>query len=301
MSSKASSTGKKYLYAFGRWKKWAEFMHIEPVFPVQAVHLALYLQHLGDSVHSRATVEEAVYALTWVHQAAGLPSPSDDPFVQTVLAGLRRILALPAVKKRPFTAEMLRDMVQACQPDPSLADLRFLAACLLGFAAFLRYDELSKLRCEDLLFTSAFLQIKLRSSKTDQFRQGDVVLVARSGKPTCPVAMVEQYMSKGELVGKSGLLFRPLTKNGKKLRSSGSLTYSRLRELLLERLQALGYPADRFGVHSLRAGGATAAAVSGVPDRLFKRHGRWRSDTAKDGYVEDSMEGRLSVTQDLGI
>jgi len=183
-------------------------------------------------------VEEAVYALTWVHQAAGLPSPSDDPFVQTVLAGLRRTLALPTVKKRPFTAEMLRDMVQACQPDPSLADLHFLAACLLGFAAFLRYDELSKLRCEDLLFTSTFLQIKLR---TDQFRQGDVVLVARSGKPTCPVAMVEQYMSKGELVGKSGLPFCPLIKNGKKLRSSGSLTYSRLRELLLERLQALSW------------------------------------------------------------
>jgi len=102
MSSKAPSTGRKYLYAFGRWKKWAEFMHIEPVFPVQAVHLVLYLQHLGDSVHSRATVEEEIYALTWVHQAAGLPSPSDDPFVQTVLAGLHCILALPAVKKRPL-------------------------------------------------------------------------------------------------------------------------------------------------------------------------------------------------------
>ena len=28
-----------------------------------------------------------------------------------------------------------------------------------------------------------------------------------------------------------------------------------------------------FGMHSLRAGGATAAANAGVPDRLFKRHG----------------------------
>jgi len=49
MSSKAPSTGKKYMYAFGRWKKWAEIMHIEPVFLVQAVHLALYLQHFGFS------------------------------------------------------------------------------------------------------------------------------------------------------------------------------------------------------------------------------------------------------------
>ena len=196
---------------------------------------------------------------------------------------------------------MLSDMVQACQPNPSLGDLRLMAACLLGFAAFLRYDELSKLRCEDLVFTPKFLQIKIRSSKTDQYHQDDTVLVARTGKPTCPVSMVECYMAKGDLVGTSGLLFRPLTSDGKKLRSNGSLTYSRLRELLLDRLQALGYPADQFGVHSLRTGGATAAAGSEVPDRLFKCHCRWKSDTAKDGYVEDSVEGRLTVTQDLGI
>ena len=301
MSSKAPSTEKKYMYAFGRWKKWAESMHSIQVFPVEAIHLALYLQQLGDSTGSRAAVEEAVYALAWIHRAAGLPSPAEDPFVQTVLAGLRRVLALPTVKKKPFTSEMLDDMVQACQPEPSLGDLRLMAACLLGFAAFLRYDEISKLRYEDLTFTDAFLQVKIRSSKTDQYHQGDTVLVARTGKPTCPVNMVEQYMARGELIGNSGLLFRPLTSDGKRLRPSGSLTYSRLRELLLRRLQTLGYPADQFGIHSLRSGGATAAAGSGVPDRLFNRHGRWKSDTAKDGYVEDSVQGRLEVTQKLGI
>ena len=233
MSGKAPSTEKKYLYAFGRWKKWAEAMEGVTVFPVEAIHLALYLQHLGDSTGSRAAVEEAVYALAWIHQAAGLPSPANDPFVQAVLGGLRRMLASPTVKKRPFTSEMLSDMVQACQPDPSLGDLRLLAACLLGFAAFLCYDELSKLRCEDLVFTPKFLQIKIRSSKTDQYRQGDTVLVARTDKPTCPVSMVECYMAKGDLVGKSGLLFFPLTSDEKKLRCNGSLTYSSLRELLL--------------------------------------------------------------------
>ena len=39
----------------------------------------------------------------------------------------------------------------------------------------------------------------------------------------------------------------------------------------------------------------------GVPDRLFKRHGRWRSENAKDGYVGDSIEKRLSVTKQLGL
>ena len=43
------------------------------------------------------------------------------------------------------------------------------------------------------------------------------------------------------------------------------------------------------------------AANAGVSDRLFKIHGRWRSDNAKDGYIEDSMDKRLSVTRQLGI
>ena len=100
-------------------------------------------------------------------------------------------------------------------------------------------------------------------------------------------------MAMGELVGKSGLLFLPLMSNGKKLRPNGSLPYLRLHELLLDRLRVLGYPAEQFGIHSLRAGGATATAcaVAGVPDRLFKRYGRWRSETAKDGYVKDRVEG----------
>ena len=87
MSSKAPSTEKKYLYAFGRWKRWAEGMDGVTVFPVEAIHLALYLQHIGNSTGSRASVEEAVYALSWIHEAAGLPSPINDPFVQTVLGG----------------------------------------------------------------------------------------------------------------------------------------------------------------------------------------------------------------------
>jgi len=48
-------------------------------------------------------------------------------------------------------------------------------------------------------------------------------------------------------------------------------------------------------------GGATAAAVARVPDRAFKRHGCWKSENAKDGYIEDSLEQQLSVTQNLGF
>ena len=56
-----------------------------------------------------------------------------------------------------------------------------------------------------------------------------------------------------------------------------------------------------FGLHGLRSGGATAAANAGVPDRLFKRHGRWLSENAKDSYVKDKLEDRLGVTRNIGV
>ena len=84
----------------------------------------------------------------------------------------------------------------------------------------------------------------------------------------------------------------------KKLRNTGGISYSNMRELLKKKLEQLGFPAADFSLHSLRAGGATAAAAAGVPDRVFKKHGRWKSE---DGYVEDSFHERLSVTKNLGL
>ena len=76
-------------------------------------------------------------------------------------------------------------------------------------------------------------------------------------------------------------LFRGITrtKQGERLRASGSLSYTRMRELFLAKLKDLGVDSSKFGLHSLRVGGASAAANAGVADRLFKRHGRWRSES----------------------
>ena len=70
---------------------------------------------------------------------------------------------------------------------------------------------------------------------------------------------------------------------------------------MLEAFQDIVPDISAIGTHGLRSGGATAAANTGVPDRLFKRHGRWPSESAKDGYVQDSLSSRLSVSKALGI
>ena len=55
------------------------------------------------------------------------------------------------------------------------------------------------------------MSIHIVSSKTDQFRQGDRVLVARTDSPTCPVAMLERYYSLAAIPKQSKL--RPIMGN----------------------------------------------------------------------------------------
>jgi len=69
-----------------------------------------------DTKQSRSSVEEAVYAITWVHEMAGLTSPADNPFVQPILSSLQHALARPVIKKEPITPAMLKTMVNACRP-----------------------------------------------------------------------------------------------------------------------------------------------------------------------------------------
>ena len=77
------------------------------------------------------------------------------------------------------------------------------------------------------------------------------------------------------------------------------ISYSRIRANFIKVLKAVNLDWRKYRLHSLQSGGASLAAYNGVSDKLFKRHGRWKSDRAKDGYVEDSPESLLSVSKNL--
>ena len=255
------------------------------VFPAEGIHIALYLQHLGESRYSKSAVEDTVNGLAWTHSIPGVLSPTDSPIIKTTLEGLKKLLAKPVNKKLPFTVDMLKAIVQDAKESDTLANIGLASACLLSFAGFLRFDELANIHPCDLSVGPDHLVIRIPRSKTDQLRQGSEVAIARTFTETFPVAMLESYIRRGgiQMVSDKNL-YRPIV-NGKvqKLKKEGGLTYSRTRELLKEKLQELGFSSTEFNLHTLRAGGATAAAGAEVPDRIYKRHGRWKTENAKDG------------------
>ena len=76
------------------------------------------------------------------------------------------------------------------------------------------------------------------------------------------------------------------------------------REILRDSLKNVGLNPDDYGLHSLRSGGITSVvrhSCNSVSERLLKLHGRWKTDAAKDMYVEESLDNRLQVTKFLGL
>ena len=74
-----------------------------------------------------------------------------------------------------------------------------------------------------------------------------------------------------------------------------------IRGQLTKRLQSIVPDPSVYGTHSFQSGGASRAANSRVNDRVFQRHGRWKSVAAKDGYVKDDMSSRLAVSKSLRL
>ena len=135
------------------------------------------------------------------------------------------------------------------------------------------------------------------------YRDGALVSLAKSDSVSCPFHLLNRYVSAANLDLSSSLPFFRFLHFHKvtspySWRSTG-MSYTRTREIVLQAFAELGYPKHLFGLHSLRAGGASAAANAGVSDRLFERHGRWRTDRAKDGYIKASLESVLTVSKSL--
>ncbi|XP_033744161.1 uncharacterized protein LOC117330050 [Pecten maximus] len=305
--SKASSTTKGYYQGFVRWKDWALKKGLSEVecFPARAIHVALYLACLVQHNATSSPVIQAYYSLKWAHSIIGRDSPTDSLLVRNILEGAKRRLSTPRNRKDPITPELLESMYSANYSDKDLFSQRTICGCLIAYAGFLRVSELLSIRMCDIEFSESHMTISIRQSKTDIYRDGDHVVKARTYTKLCPVSNLERYIDIAELIlGSDRYVFRSITKtsNGFILRDENKpLSYTRMRELFIQVFSPFVSDISKYGLHSLRSGGATSAANLTVADRIFKRHGRWKSENAKDCYVKDSLEERLLVSRNLGI
>lgn len=186
-----------------------------------------------------------------------------------------------------------------------LLDLRNILMFVLSFAGFLRSSEVLALKSGDLELSEGFVSLTIRESKTDILRDGNSVLISEvKDSMICPVTLLKKYLHKAniQLCTNELVFVRPISVSRKSQRLVSvekPINYATYRDIFKKVFQNIVPDISKYSTHSLRSGGATLAANSGIPDRQFQRHGRWKSTKAKDMYVKDSLSARLSVSSTL--
>jgi integrase len=114
--------------------------------------------------------------------------------VKNILEGTKRRLSVPIKKKEPITPDLLSEMYDNMFCIKNLYTQRTLNACLLAYSGFLRVSELLNMQSCDILFYQNHMSVFIQKIKTDIYRNGDTIVIARTGNKLCPVQNLEIYL-----------------------------------------------------------------------------------------------------------
>jgi integrase len=223
------------------------------------------------------------------------PSPTNDGERNALLRATKytiRRLTTKSVSKLPILKAQLEKMVRLC-PNTAM-DIRDIFLLILMFMGFMRESEAVGLQAANV-WTEVMengqevLFVVIKKSKMDQFGESATIVLGGSpGNILCPVMWYKAHMA--HRIPESPHLFHKVDRQ-----QGGPLKAATPNHTIKKWLRSIGVDPKRYGSHSLRRGGATAAARAKIRTHVLKRHGRWESD-AVYLYVVDDMTERLSVS-----
>ena len=234
------------------------------------------------------TIRLYVAAVRWYHSLQGFSDITTSPQLKLTLRGIQYWVSPRRRTRLGISPQMLEDCVQALHSDHSLPrwDRYMLqAAFTVAFFGLLRASEFTypslnptcsdgsvQLTNQDISFSQAdAIDVRLKGSKTDQFRQGTSITIGGTHSRCCPVEAMKRYLKlHRHQRGKAPLFV---------FESGDLLTRNSLVWYLRRLLQTFRVNPSLYSSHSFRIGGATAAAAAGLPSWQIQELGRWRSQT----------------------
>ena len=199
-SAESDSSHTKACDALQGWECLATLHTTDVTLPANPLHVRLYSAHLAGLASSPSVLDAAYYGTKWAHKLCGLPDPTCHSLPTIVMDSARRVLGKPAVAKNPITVDMLKAWCNKfSSKSTTLRDLRFIAMSLVAFAGFLRFNEVVRIRCSDLVFEDSHLTIVIHKSKTDGFSKGTEVVISKGVTEACPVFHLWHYLKLAKL------------------------------------------------------------------------------------------------------
>jgi integrase len=249
-----------------------------PPFPLPPVR-----DWVGDLVE-RGVVSASNYvaALNKLQTGASAPSLRGDPHIARALKGWARTRP-PVVKKNPMGCAMIASLAAEAHAAP-LLHARNIAMLAVGCSGAMRGpSELLRARLP-LESVPEGAQVRLHT-KTDtrHVAQTSIRRIRPVAGDLRPLELVQTYL---HLSGHTeGWLFRSISGGGKfAVSNKRPVSQTSLNELVKSSAKRLGFDPRAFGTHSLKHGFADDGKLAGVPNRVLKAAGGWKSDHAFHGY-----------------
>ncbi|MGG5810565.1 site-specific integrase [Falsiroseomonas sp. CW058] len=295
----AHNTRSAYRAAVRAWCAWCA-THGRPALPAAPGDVAAFLA--GERARGLAapTLTLRRAALRYLHRAAGLAPPTDDPRVAETLAGIRRAAAAAGETPRKVAAATDAILRQLLAPIPDdLRGLRDRALLIVGFAGALRRAEIAAITVERLAPTERGLVLELPQTKGSQAEAVRVPLPYGTTE-LCPVRAIRAWRAAAGV--EAGPLFRriwtpPKARPGEPPSpprvGTQPLSLQSVGDIVQARAAAAGFEPRAFGGHSLKRGALTTGMSRGAHPAQLRRLGRHKRFDTLGEYLEfgDLFEG----------
>jgi site-specific recombinase XerD len=293
--SKAKNTRRAYRSDWTDFTDWCQH-HKRVSLPAHPETVALYLTDSAKGLKT-STLQRRLASISEAHKTAGHESPTQNVLVRSVWQGIRREKGVATTGKSPALTADIRTMIQHL-PAGKLLSVRDRTLLLIGFAGAMRRSELVALNVADIVETEEGLVVTVQKSKTDQEGKGRKIGLPYGSDPlTCPVRALRQWLKESGIV--EGALFRGVDRHGKV--SKERLSDQMVARVVKRSLRATGKEAASFAGHSLRAGLATQAAMSGVSERAIQDQTGHKSLPILRRYIRDGSLFRENAAAKVGL
>ncbi len=270
LAAHSDNTRRAYAADLKHFREWGGRI------PSSRDEIACYLAAHTKVLNAR-TLRRRLAALADAH-AGHVEDPTKSDLIARLMRGIvRRHETTP----RQATPLLLPDLSRICgEMDGSIRALRDRALLLVGFFAALRRSEIAALEWRDIEERPDGLLLSISRSKTDQTGRGRQVFVPARTDALCPAGAMRAWAR----VAKGANVVEPtfITPSGRRM---SDRTVARAVQHWAHRAGLYG----RFSGHSLRAGFATNAALSGVDATLIARQTGHRSIQALGAYVRPTL------------
>jgi len=245
--------------------------------------------HLAKPL-KRSTIDRRLAAIVFAHRMAKVEPPTSQPGagdLNLVVGGIRRTKkGEDVIKKRAADGDILRDMLRSIVGNDLRAH-RDRALLAIGMGGAFRRSELVAITVARVSRDPEGLTIIVKSSKTDQFGEGQSVAVL-DGPRLEPVRHYETWLAQAGIT--SGPVFRKLTPQGRL--TDKAMSTKGVALVIKAAAAAAGYPPELFSGHSLRAGFLTEAGRQNANLFKMRQHSRHASVDMVAEYVRDTERYR---------